>query len=301
MASWLTVLAHQLLLGDIILAIALFLLTSCAACCLLYLCGVRRGADLGERYVRFAWQLGIVLGLEQAYELVRGQIPRQTPVALLHAYRLLDLEWRHGFFIESRVERFFLQYQLVMNAIDLFYVAAHLAVTVGMLIWVYARHRSHYPFLRNMLAITTGLALVAFYVYPTAPPRLLANYGFVDPAQLHHLVPAGGAQLDSYTYNPYAAMPSLHVAYALVVGWVVVLIHRRRWVRTAGILYPCAMAAAVVISGNHWVLDVAGAVITVGLAGLLVLGLSACLSLTRGHSPGGNALSRRRRALTVIE
>jgi hypothetical protein len=301
MASWLLVLAHQLLLGDIILAIALVLLISCAVYYVLRLCGLWQGADSGQRYARFAWQLGILLGLEQGYELVRGQIPRQTPVALLHAYRLLDLEWRHGFFIESRVERFFLHYQLVMNAVDVFYVAAHLVVTLGILIWVYARHRSHYPFLRNVLAVTTALALVAFYVYPTAPPRLLANYGFVDPAQLHHLVPEGGAQLDSYTYNPYAAMPSLHVAYALIVGWVVILVDRRLWARALGGLYPCAMAAAVVISGNHWVLDVAGAAITVGLAGLLVLAMSTCQSMVRGRSLNGSLVVRRRRAYTVVE
>jgi hypothetical protein len=212
-----------------------------------------------------------VLGLEQAYEVTRGRIPHQTDVALLNAYRLLDFEWKHGFFVESRIERFFLQWYVVMGAIDVFYVAAHVIATIGVLIWIYACHRSHYSLIRNLLMVSTAIALVSFYVYPTAPPRMLANYGFVDPAQVYHLVSAGGAQLESYAYNPYAAMPSLHVAYALIVGWAIVLCERRLWLRLIGGLYPCAMGAAVIISANHWVLDVAGAVLTVGLARVLLL------------------------------
>ncbi len=226
------------------------------------------------KYIRFAWQIGAILGLEQAYEFTRGQIPHETDVALMNAYRVLDLEWSHGFFVESRIERFFLQFGGVMSAIDVFYIVCHVTVTIGVLVWLYFRRPAYFPFARNLLMATTAIALVAFYVYPTAPPRLLSNYGFVDPTVLYHLVSQGGAQVSSYTYNPYAAMPSLHVGYAIVSSWGIFIAVRHRIIRTLAVLYPFTMAAAVIISGNHWVLDVVGAGITVLLARLVLYSLS---------------------------
>jgi membrane-associated phospholipid phosphatase len=170
-----------------------------------------------------------------------------------------------------------------MSAIDAFYVLAHVAVTIGVLVWIYLRHREHYPFVRNLIMLTTTVALVSFYVYPTAPPRMLSNYGFVDPLQLHHLVAAGGAQPSSYTYNPYAAMPSLHVGYALVVAWGVFIADRRLWVRGLAAVYPFAMGAAVIISGNHWVLDVVGAFATVLASGVALLAIQWLVGWAHGY------------------
>ncbi len=268
-------LVQQIETGDIVLLLAIALLVSAGAC---FLCVVTRAAAAGswaDKYVRFGWQIGAVLGLEQAYEFTRGRISPTTPdVALLHSYRVLDLEWSHGFFVEQRLERFFLQFGPVMNAIDAFYIIGHLVGTIGILVWLYTRHRESYPVVRNLMFVTTAIALVAFYVYPTAPPRMLSNYGFVDPLQLHHLVAAGGDQPGSFTYNPYAAMPSLHVSYSLIVACGIWISERRTWARVLAVLYPVAMAATVIISGNHWILDVVGAVFTVGAAALAVVGCS---------------------------
>jgi membrane-associated phospholipid phosphatase len=279
MTDGIQALLRQLETGDVVLAAALFLVGTALICAALRSAGlVARGSGL-DRYRLFSWQIGVLLGLEQAYEFTRGRIPHDSDVALLNAYKLLDLEWRHGFFVESRLERFFLQFHALMNALDLFYIFSHLLVTVGVLVWVWVRGRPHFPFVRNLFMLTTAIALAAFYIFPTAPPRMLSNYGFVDPLQLHHLVSAGGAQASSYTYNPYAAMPSLHVGYALIVSWGLILTERRIVVRAAAALYPLLMAAAVVITGNHWLLDVAGAFVTVAVAGGTLLLLSSFSSL----------------------
>jgi membrane-associated phospholipid phosphatase len=266
-----TIVVHQLASGDVVLGITLFLLLWTVTYWGGRWSGFLRPAGWRERSARLAWQLGALLGLEQAYEFTRGQIPYTTDIALLNAYRLLDIEWQHGLFVEARIERFFLQFHNLMNAIDIFYLLSHVVVTIGVLAWIYVRRPSHYPFVRNLMMVTTAIALVAFYLYPTAPPRLLTNYGFVDPLQLHHLVGAGGAQPGSYTYNPYAAMPSLHVGYALAVSWGLYRSIRSLPLRILTFVYPLCMGAAVVISGNHWLLDVAGAVATVALAGTMVL------------------------------
>ena len=135
------------------------------------------------------------------------------------------------------------------------------------------KRREHYAFIRNMFAVTTGIALIVFTVYPTAPPRMFPNYGFADPEQMLHLVAAGGAQLNSYTYDPYAAMPSLHVTYAILVALGIVIAERRRIWRVAALLYPCLMVATVLITANHWILDVVGACVTVAGSALILIGL----------------------------
>lgn len=275
------ILIRQLQTGDVILAAAVGLFVSIAVAWILHLAARSSGISWPMKYIRFAWQIGAVLGLEQAYEFTRGQIPHETDVALMNAYRVLDLEWSHGFFVESRIERFFLQFGTVMSAIDVFYIVAHITVTIGVLVWLYVRRPAYFPFARSLLMATTGIALVAFYVYPTAPPRLLSNYGFVDPTVVYHLVSQGGAQVNSYTYNPYAAMPSLHVGYALVSAWSIFIAVRHRIVRVLAVLYPFAMAAAVIISGNHWVLDVVGAGVTVLLARLIVCVLAEARDFIR--------------------
>lgn len=274
MSNPLPALVHQLLSGDMVLAIVLWLFISWAGYRLLAIASIVRRTRFRERYAGFASQVGALLALEQAYEFARGQIPLRIDIAYMHAYRLLDFEWRHGFFVEARVERFFLQFPPLMISIELFYVFAHLFVTIAVIVWIYARRGEHYPFLRNLIVLTTAIALVAFYLYPTAPPRMLANYGLVDLLQLNHLVEDGGAQPSSYTYNPYAAMPSLHVAYAIVVSWTVIRAERSHLVRLAAVLYPLAMSAAVIISANHWVLDVLGAFVTVTLAAAALLAMS---------------------------
>ncbi len=286
----------QIETGDVVLVLALFLVGSSLLSVLLVATNIVVRNGRIDRYRRFAWQMGALLSLEQAYEYTRGRISPNTPdIALLHSYRLLDLEWKHGLFVEQRLERFFLQFQPLMNAIDLFYVLGHMVGTIGVLVWIYTRRREQYAFVRNLMMLTTAIALVAFYLYPTAPPRMLGNYGFVDPLQLHHLVGDGGSQPGSYTYNPYAAMPSLHVAYATIMAWGLVLAERKVWVRAAAVLYPLAMAATVVISGNHWILDVVGAVLTVAVAAGVLLSASWLGSRfsARRHSivsvPGGQS------------
>lgn len=270
---------RQIAGGDGVLVAALVLLGSSAACRLALVVHVPRAGARTAWYSHAAWQLGFLLGLEQAYEFTRGRIPYTEESAFLHAYRLLDLEWEHGFFVEQRIQAFFLHFHLLMTGIDLFYVVGHVGVTIGVLIWIYVKHRDWYPFARNLIVLTTAIALISFYVYPTAPPRLLPNYGFVDPAVSSHLVNAGEAQPSSYTYNPYAAMPSLHVGYALVVAWSAFLADRRLWIRLLAALYPVTMGAVVIISGNHWLLDVAGAAVTVAAAQCILLLWSALRSL----------------------
>jgi hypothetical protein len=264
---------HQLRDGDVVLALALVLLPLAVGTAVARLASRRPFGRFSGGVEAFAWNFGLVLGLEQAYELARGQIRTDRDAAFLHSYAILDFEWHHGFFVESRIEHFFLHWTVIVQAFDGFYAIGHAVGTIGILVWLYVKRREHYAFVRNMFAMTTGIALVVFTIYPTAPPRMFPNYGFSDPEQMLHLVAAGGAQLNSYTYDPYAAMPSLHVTYAILVAVGLLLAERRTVWRVVAVIYPCLMVATVIITANHWILDVAGACVTVAGAAVLLAAL----------------------------
>ena len=225
-----------------------------------------------SRYFGLSVQLGVILMLERLYEFYRGSVAvgQLTAVAYSHAYAILNWEMTHGVFIEARLEQFFLPDQLLMHAIYAFYGLAHLFVTVGFLIWIYLRRNYAFSFVRNLIYLTSAMALVIYMVFPTAPPRMFAPYGFVDPATALGLSQAGGAGMTSYTYNPFAAMPSLHLVYALIVGATLVIVGKRLWIRALGVIYPIVMLAVILISANHWVLDAVGAVVVVAVCALIL-------------------------------
>src|SRR5579875_2538859 len=279
------VIIRQLRDGDVVLGVALGMLLAWFLYQAALLAGARPPARLDSVF-RMTWQGAVVLGLEQAYELARGVIPQASGAAWINAYRILDFEWSHGFFVESRVEHFFLQFGALMNAIDAFYIVGHVGVTLGALLWLYLYRRDTYLFMRNMLMMTTAIALVVFYVFPTAPPRLLLQYGFVDPLELHHIVSAGGSLPGSYTYDPYAAMPSLHVVYALLAAWALFRAVHIPWFRVLTLVYPLIMVATVIISANHWLMDVAGAFVTVAVARLTLLLMSSARELAEMQLSG---------------
>ena len=142
-----------------------------------------------------------------------------------------------------------------------FYAAAYMIVTPGVLIWLYRRHPSRYGQARWTLALITFVALAGFRWFPTAPPRLLSNAGFFDTLGLYHgwgwwgpgsSVPAAASVLA----NQYAAMPSLHVAWAAWCGAAVFALTRRRVARGLAILYPVLTALDVLATANHYLLDV---------------------------------------------
>ena len=143
------------------------------------------------------------------------------------------------------------------------YMTLHLAVTAAALLWLHQRRPAAFPFVRTTLLLASGLSLIGFLAYPTAPPRL-AEIGIADtvsrgPIDLNH-------GLVSSLYNPYAALPSMHIGYALVVALTLLRHGRRSLVRALGALYPPFVLLVIVATGNHFFLDAAAGAITVALA-----------------------------------
>ena len=170
------------------------------------------------------------------------------------------------------------------------YLTLHLAVTAGVLALAPPASPDAFPFVRTTLLLASGLALIGFLVYPTAPPRL-AGIGIADTVSNGHVDLNHG--LVSSLYNPYAAVPSMHVGYALIVAASLFLHGRRRLVRALAALYPPFVLLVVVATGNHFFLDAA--------AGALVAALAAARLAALLRPPkaplGGRGTTRRRQSV----
>lgn len=229
------------------------------------------------RLWRLAAQVTIIFCLEKVYEASRGLVPRQQAVALEHAETVIALEKSWNIFDEWWVQSFVfrqaqwhfgpitLDQHTIIAVINQFYLYSHFLGTLGFLIWLLLWRPAHFRLVRDVLFITTALALVIYIAFPMMPPRLLGvhaglphNYQFKDT-----LAPILNYKLQQAQigYNPYAAMPSLHFAWALILGGTLVMVGRHPLLRLFGLLYPLMMLATIVISGNHLWLDAAGSVV----------------------------------------
>jgi membrane-associated phospholipid phosphatase len=246
---------------------------------------VQRGHSLYE-WIAFAIQMLIAISVEIGDDIGRGFFSQHgTEQGLADAHHIVNFEAAHGFWVEPAWQMFFRQSHTVlaftitwpeaerlMNAI---YIGGHIFVTIGVALWVYAYRRRYFPLLRNTLILANALALVLYESFPVAPPRIMHNlmynhhvFNFADT--MYGIVQSGrnlvGTQ--SAGYNEFSAMPSVHMAWALLAGFALVLLARPFTVKLLGIIYPIAMLLAVVVTGNHYLLDAAGAVFVLAVAGL---------------------------------
>ena len=231
----------------------------------------RLGSWLSVRH-SLRTEAAAALTLYGLYELTRGLVVADTAEADAHAHRLVALERSLHLFVESKVQRAVQTLPGLTSLLGVAYLTLHLAVTAGVLLWLHRRRPEGFTFVRTALLLASGLALVGFLVYPTAPPRL-AGVGILDTVSGRHVDLNRG--LVSSLYNPYAAVPSMHVGYALIVAAGLVRHGRHLLVRAIGALYPLFVVLVIVATGNHFFLDAA--------AGALVAGLAAALAalLTR--------------------
>lgn len=193
--------------------------------------------------------------------------PGATGEAFRHARQILHWERAAGLDFELGLNQGLLQHHGLALAANLFYLSAHFAVTLGIVVWLYRHRPRHYAWMRAGIMGATGMALVGFWLYPLAPPRFLPEHGFVDPVVFFDTPGLYSSGASTTMANQYAAMPSMHAGWALWCGLALVLLGRRWWVRLLGVLYPMTTVLVIMSTANHYVLD--------ALAGmtLIVLGL----------------------------
>jgi len=230
---------------------------------------VRSRARLPHGWPDAVRQVAIWLAVDTLYEGVRGLTEGSHVTAFANGNAVVDLERTTGTFFEVDFQRAVLPHGWLIDAADFFYMNAHFLVTSAFLAWLYLRRNDSFCFVRNIFIAGMGLAIVVHALLPTAPPRLLTQYGFVDTIyQVAHVDQDSGAI--AALVNKYAAVPSMHVGFALVVGLTAMRLVRRRWMKLLWACYPLLMLSVVIVTANHFWID--------GLAGALIVGLAMLLA-----------------------
>lgn len=243
----------------------------------------------GEWLSFFLQSLFVVL-IELSDDITRGFFfPRAVAPTQANAVRVMDFEQDHGFWIEPAVQRFFqhahslfglpIDWSQVVLFVNSVYGISHGLVTAVVAAWIFWRRRALFAFIRNIFIFSTAMCVAIYNIFPVAPPRLATglrfdghHFQFVDT-----VFQRGGVNL---SFDEYAAMPSLHIAWALIVGLALVWLARPLLVRLFGLAHPVIMGLAVVVTGNHYIADC--------LAAAAVVLIAVCLALVvaRGHPSG---------------
>lgn len=220
-----------------------------------------------ERARRRVWlyELAVILVGYWLYSLIRNSVTAVESDAVAHARDVVHLERSLGLFHEHRLNTFVAHHSWLAYLCNYYYATLHFAVTIGVGIWLYRRHPLHARQLRTSWYLMNFLALFGFAFFPLAPPRLLPGGRFVDTVVQFHTWGSWGDQSVSAHSNLYAAMPSMHIGWALWVAISVVFLARRTWVRLLAAAYPVATLFVIIGTGNHYWLDAVG-------------GAAACLS-----------------------
>jgi hypothetical protein len=200
-----------------------------------------------------------------AYRLVRGLVEGDANAAFAHARDVISLERTLHVFVEPSIQAWGSSSHFLMVLSSWLYVNAQTSVTVAALIYLYLRHNRSFYFVRNMFMVAMAIALAGYAAFPTAPPRFLPEWGFIDSVAnftgVH--VSHASASLNALT-NLYAAVPSMHVAFALMIGWTLARLVRWRVLRVMWALYPFVMAFVIVVTANHFIIDAMLGALTAG-------------------------------------
>jgi hypothetical protein len=181
----------------------------------------------------------------------------ERPLARMRG--LIDKERRLGLFFEPTVHAWFDARPLLMQALRLTYVVAHLPVVLGVLAWTRRAHPDVFPRARDTFAATQALAAIGYVIAPTAPPRMVGGLGYDDRPR------PGDHGLGRWIQSPYAAMPSAHTAFSVVAAGTVWASARSRPLRAAALVYPPAVVVEIIATGDHIWLDAIGGLVVAGL------------------------------------
>ncbi|MFI9820827.1 phosphatase PAP2 family protein [Streptomyces sp. NPDC052013] len=181
-----------------------------------------------------------------------------------HGHQILDLERFLHLDIEYAVNHAVVRIGWLREFFDFYYTSFHFVVPLTVLGLLYWRRPVDYRWARASLGFATLLALVGFWLYPLAPPRLMPELGIIDTVHgVQDFTQPDYGTLTALT-NQYAAMPSLHFGWSLWCGVVIAIVAPKVWMKALGLLHPLFTAAAIVATGNHWILDAAGGAVVVG-------------------------------------
>ncbi|MGW3269220.1 phosphatase PAP2 family protein [Streptomyces sp. NPDC001056] len=195
------------------------------------------------------------------YSLIRNAVPEQKDQALRNADWIWSTERLLGIDVERSVNHALNAVTWLIIGMNYYYATLHFIMTIGVLVWLYRWHPGRYAAARLALFATTGGALIGYYLFPLAPPRLMRGGYFVDTVLVHHTWGSMASGDLKHMSNQYAAMPSMHIGWSLWCGLTIFALASVPWVRVLGLLYPLATLVVIVSTANHFWLDAVGGVV----------------------------------------
>jgi len=251
-----------------------------------------RGRTLSDGTVLHWWkQVLAVLAVYVLYELIRNKTISGPEVAFDNALRIIDWQRALGINHELVIQQWSLEWMPLIVFSNYFYGSVYVGATFGIIVWLYRNRSDAYPLWRNTLAFMTSMGLIGFAFFPLMPPRLLdaigdgRPFGFVDTLVDFPTFWSFDSEAMRSVSNPFAAMPSLHCAWAFWGAFAVYPRVRSNWARALAVAYPIITVYVVVSTGNHFFLDAVGAAL------IFVAGYAIARVVTRAGR--GRPLSER--------
>lgn len=221
-------------------------------------------------------QVALFFAMYYAYRLLRGAIddPEGAAVAFQNARNLIHLERSLGLFIEPGMQAWAESSGFLVDAASVIYVNAQTSVTVGALMYLYLRHNSHFYFVRNMFFVAFLCAVAGYVLYPTAPPRFFPEWGFFDAVAELSGIDSTDPSLVNKLYNPYAAVPSMHICFSLMIGVPLARLVRLRALKIFWGSYPLLVCFVIIVTGNHFLADAVLGAVAAGIAAAAAVGMA---------------------------
>ncbi len=214
----------------------------------------RIGDRLPQGWGDLGRQIVILVGVDLAYTAVRGIADSERAEAIAHGRQIIDLERSTHTFFEPGLQALFLPAHWLIDLANQMYINAQFSIALGFLVWLYLFRNESYYFVRNMFVVAMGLALVGYTLFPTAPPRMFPEHGFVDTindfSNVNH-----DSTIAKIFINPYAAVPSMHCAFAAMIGGSGFLVCRHWWSKAWWAAWPLLISWVVIVTANHYWVD----------------------------------------------
>ena len=220
-------------------------------------------------------QVLLFIAAYEVYRLTRGLVnhPEAATAAFQNARELIGIERALNVFVEPSLQTFIGGQQWLLDGSSWMYINAQTSITIGALAWLYLFRNESFYFVRNTFLAAFAIALVGYSLFPTAPPRFFPEWGFFDAVS-----DFTGVSQDSVTigklFNPYAAVPSMHVAFALMISVSLVRLVRWRALKVCWALYPPLVVFVIVVTANHFIADAVLGAVAAGMGALVAMGMA---------------------------
>ena len=226
---------------------------------------------VGRFVAAASFEIAFVCGLFALWQVANGLTRGHTSAGLARGRAVYHFERVIHLPTERSAQQLIIHHHHVVRAANYYYDTAHLTLMVVFLVWLWLIHRDRYPFIRNMIVVFTGMSLL-IQMIAVAPPRLIGGTGLIDTAAAYHqsVYQTAAANIA----DQYAAMPSIHVGWAMLISFAIVTVNKSRW-RWIGLIYGPTTFFVVVATANHYWLDGVAAI------GLLVVAWFAAKGIER--------------------